>query len=312
VRLGIPDRLTNKAATAADIAAAIGTQPRATFRLLRALVTLGLCRQTADDRFELTEAGQHLRSDVPDSLQHLAQHWGGRMWAALARLEETVKTGAKWDQGGKEGFFAMAHQPEQAAVFNRTMVNQTLLVARDIVAAYDFSRFRTVADVGGGYGALLAELLKAYPQLQGFSADLGYMEPDAKAYLAQAGVADRARFVPTDFFQSIETGADAYLLKYIIHDWEDQDSIAILRNTRIAAGRDGVVLIVERIVPERVAPTPDDAAVVRVDIQMMVAAGGLERTEAEYRYLLEQAGLKFVRAIPTASKFSLIEAVPAG
>jgi SAM-dependent methyltransferase len=312
VKLGLIDRLANQPADAAALATALGTQPRATFRLLRALTTLGLCRQSADGAFELTEAGQFLRTGAPQSLRNLAQHWGGRTWSALAHLEDSIKTGAAWQHSGREGFFSMADNPEQAAIFNRTMVSQTVQVAREIVDAYDFSRFKTVADIGGGYGALLAALLKRYPRIQGWSGDLAYMEPDALAYLQQEGVADRGRFVPTDFFKSVQSGADAYLLKYIIHDWDDEDSIALLRNVRAALGPNGVVLIIERIVPEQVAPKPDDVVVIRGDIQMLVAAGGLERTEAEYRNLLEQSGLRLVRTVPTSAQFSLIEAVAAG
>jgi hypothetical protein len=312
VSLGIPDRLATGVSNSTELARLTGTQPRAMRRLLRALAALDLLEQLAEDEFRLTASGDFLRTDAPDSLAILARHWGARTWPALSHLPDALKSGKPWSLGGREGFQSMAHRPEDAAIFNRSMVSQTLMVARAIIDAYDFSAFRSVIDVGGGYGALLSVLLKAYPQLRGASADLAYMEPEALAFLREAGVADRSLFIPTDFFRSIEPNADAYLLKFIIHDWDDADSIEILRNTRIAAGAAGIVLIIEQVAPERVTPTPESRTIMRGDIHMMVATGGMERTAAEYRALLDHAGLELARIVPTASDFSLIEARPRG
>lgn len=306
VSSGIPDKLAAGICSSAELAGAVGAQPLALFRLLRALAALGLCAQIADDRFQLTDSGQFLRSDVPESLAVLALHWGGRTWPALSHLEESLKTGESWKLGGREGFFSMAQRPQDAAVLNRSMANQTLLVAKTLVDAYDFSGFRDVIDLGGGYGALLSVLLQAYPNLRGGSADLAYMESDARKFLRDAGVADRARFIPTDFFQAVEAGADGYLLKFIIHDWNEADSIEILRNTRAAAGANGLVLIIEQLAPERADAR--HTTVMRGDIQMMVSTGGMERTQAEYERLLRQAGLRLLRIIPTTTPFSILEA----
>jgi O-methyltransferase domain len=271
------------------------------------MAALGLCSDLGDGRFELTEAGRFLRTDSPNSLAALARHWGTRTWAALAHLPETVKTGAAWAHGGREGFLSMAQRPEEAAVLNRSMVEQTLQVADAIAEAYDFADFRRVIDVGGGYGALISVLLRAYPHLEGASADLAYMQPEALAFLRASGVGERARFIATDFFESVPTGADCYLLKYIIHDWEDADCVAILRNVRSATA-DAVALIIERIVPERIDPAREHASVVCGDINMMVATGGVERTEKEYRRLLESAGFELTRIVPTRSEFRILEA----
>jgi hypothetical protein len=308
VRFGVPDQLARNVSSATEIASVVGAEPRAMFRLLRALTNLGLCRHLGDERFELTTPGQYLRSDVPDSLAVVARHWGGRTWSALGHLEGTLKTGRAWAHSGREGFFAMADKPDDAAVLNRSMAVQTSAVARAIVAAHDFSKYRYAIDLGGGYGALVSVLLQRYPQLHGASADLAYMESDAIAFLRQAGVAERAKFIATDFFQSVPAGADCYLLKFIVHDWDDEDALVILRNTAFAAGDKGTVLIIEQIMPERVAADPQHTTVVRGDIQMMVATGGMERTASEYRALLAAAGLKLNRIIPTASQFSIIEA----
>jgi len=307
VSAGIPDKIAAGISSSTELARACNAQPRAMYRLLRALAVLGLCSQLGDDRFELSPSGEFLRTDVPESLAVLALHWGGRTWPALSHLEESLKSGAAWKLGGREGFFSMAHRPADAAVLNRSMANQTLLVAQAIVDAYDFSSFSRVIDLGGGYGALLSVLLKAYPDLHGASADLAYMEPDARAFLRDAGVAERATFIPTDFFEAVEPGADCYLLKFIIHDWDDADSIEILRNTRRAAGRDARVLIIEQIAPRRVEAGAKHVTVIRGDIQMMVSTGGMERTADEYERLLDDAGLTLERIIPTTSQFSLME-----
>ena len=255
-------------------------------------------------------AGAPLRSDAPDSLCALARHWGSRTWSALEHLEQSVSTGDSWARGGREGFTSMAQRPEEAAVLNRSMVEQTLQVARSIADAYDFSGFREVIDVGGGYGALLAVLLECNPHLQGASADLAYMAPEAEAFLASRGLGERARFIPVNFFESLPAAADAYLLKYIIHDWSDHDAVEILRRVRAAAGGRAAVLLIERIMPERIAAAcpPDQAAIVCGDINMMVATGGLERTESQYRRLLAAAGLELSRILPTSSAFHILEA----
>ena len=311
VVLGIPDRFEHGPTSAAAIAQSAGTHPRATFRLLRALAALGLCTDLGGGRFELTEAGGFLRADCPDSLAALARHWGTRTWAALQHLGETVRTGAAWAHGGREGFLSMAQRPEEAAILNRSMVEQTLQVASAIVAAYDFAGFRRVIDVGGGYGALISVLLSIYPHLEGASADLAYMEAEALEFLRRSGVAERAGFIATDFFRSVPSGADCYLLKYIIHDWEDADCRQILANVRSAAAG-GVVLIIERIVPERIERAREHTSVILGDINMMVATGGVERTEKEFRDLIEPAGLRLERVIPTRSDFRILEVRSAG
>lgn len=310
VALGIADRFGPGATGSADIARAAGTHPRATFRLLRAMASLGLCNDLGGARFELTEAGRFLRSDSPDSLAALARHWGTRTWAALTHLKETVQTGAHWPNGGRDGFLSMAHRPEEAGILNRSMVEQTLQMAGAIAEGYDFSTAHRVLDVGGGYGALLSVLLKRFPHLEGATVDLAYMEPEATAFLKASGLAERAQFLPADFFQSVPAGADCYLLKYIIHDWDDDDCVTILRNVRSAAGS-APVLIIERIVPERIGQTPAETTVICGDINMMVATGGVERTRDEYRRLLESAGFELARLIPTRSPFSILEARPA-
>jgi hypothetical protein len=312
VKLGIADVLAKGPANAGDVAATLGLHPRATFRLLRAVSGLGLCTHGAGAVFALTEAGRLLASDAPGSLSVLALHWGGRTWTALTQLDDTVRTGAPFKDSGREGFSSMKDKPAQAHVFNLSMVRLTREVAPAIVAAYDFSGARDVVDLGGGYGALLAAVLKANPHLTGASADLAYMEPAALEFLASEGVGERARYIATDFFAAVPAGVDVYLLKFIVHDWEDEDSIAILRATAAAMGPDAKALVIERLAPERAEAGAAHEAILRGDIQMMVSTGGVERTEAEYDALFKAAGLRRTRTIPTASAFSLLETARAG
>jgi hypothetical protein len=311
VKLGVFDALATEPLSSTDIASRLGTHRRSTFRLLRALANLDLVTHVGADRFAITDAGRLLVSDAPESLSVIARHWGGRTWASLGQLQESVRTGDPYKDSGKEGFFSMKDKPELAAVFNASMASQTLQVAEAIVAAYDFSEAREIVDLGGGYGALLAVALKKHPHLKGASADLAYMERAALEYLTKAGVGDRARYVPTDFFESVVAGADVYLLKFIIHDWEDAESIAILTNAAKAAGSKGKVLVIERMAPERASADPAQTAVLRGDLQMLASTGGVERTAAEYDALFAASGLKRSRTIPTSSPFSLIEAVAA-
>jgi hypothetical protein len=194
------------------------------------------------------------------------------------------------------------------AMFHQSMTDQTGPVAAAMLEVYDFGRLRTLMDVGGSYGALLAAILKAHPRLTGQVFDLPDLAAASGAYLKGAGVADRAGFAGGSFFDAVPAGADAYMLKMIIHDWDDDHALPILSNCARAAGRDGLVLVMERIAPERVGEDPADNITIRGDIIMLTAAGGLERTEAEYRTLLGKAGLRIRRIVPTASGFAIIEA----
>lgn len=311
VRLGVPDAMGNRAVASAELAQTCRTLPHTMFRLLRALAALGLCRDLGDEKFALTPEGHVLCASAPGSLRSVALHWGGRAWDALGHLEEIVRTGVAWKHAGRDGFYSMAERPAEAATFNRAMATQTMAVAREIVAAFDFSRFRSVVDVGGGYGALLAEILKAHPQMRGATADLPHIEAEAMEYLSASGIADRAHFVATDFFEHVQPGAQCYVLKFILHDWNDADSIEILRNTgAAAAASDGRVLIVERIAPERVQSAESHLAVIRGDIQMMASNGGMERTLQQYGALIAAARLTLAAVVHSQSEFSVLECRP--
>jgi DNA-binding IclR family transcriptional regulator len=305
VRLKLADRLAAGASTSAELAEATGSDPRALRRLLRALAGLGLCRQTEFDHFELTPAGALLAAEAEGSVRGLALHWGDRLWGALGQLDQSVNTGKAWSISGVSGFEHMASDPGQMAMFHQSMTDQTRASAGAILEAVDFSRFGRIMDVGGSYGALLAEVLKAHPHLTGEVFDLATLAEASAAYLEREGVSDRGRFVGGSFFESVPAGADAYMLKMIIHDWDDAEAVRILSNCAVAAGADAQVLVLERIAPE--LASPDDADAFRADMLMLTAAGGLERTLSEYEALYAKSGLQLESVTRTASSFSVMQ-----
>ena len=311
VRLEVFERLLDGPRAAGDLAAATGSNPGAFLRLMRGLASLDLVKHLEGDRFELTPAGEILAAQAPGSIRGMALHWGERLWGALGQLDQSVKTGKAWRASGLEGFQQMAHDPAQMAMFHQSMTDQTGPVAAEMLKVYDFSRFKTLMDVGGSYGALLAAILSAHPDLQGRVFDLPDLAQASEAYLEVAGVGDRAEFEGGSFFKSVPADADAYMLKMIIHDWDDEHAVPILANCAKAAGADGVVLVMERIAPERVGQDPADQITIRGDLIMLTAAGGLERTEAEYRALFAKSGLKIRTITPTASGFAIMETVAA-
>ena len=309
--LEIPDRLGGGPQTAEALAEAAGAHAPSVYRLMRALQTLGLCARDDDGRFELTEAGQPLRADAPGSVRGRALFTGDMLWKQFGDLHHQVKTGGLTQAipTGKAGFHALQQDPARLDAFQKAMAESSTQAARAAMQAYDFRRFGKVLDLGGGYGGVLSELLKANPGQSGAVCDLGYLDAGATGYLERAGVGGRARFIGGDFFQSVPEGFDLYLMKFIIHDWDDEHARLILGNCRKAAGAARAVLL-EQVVPERLGQSPADQAVIRGDLTMM-SVGGKERTAGEYRALLAEAGWRLEAIIPTGDGFSVIEAVAA-
>jgi hypothetical protein len=205
---------------------------------------------------------------------------------------------------GVEVFEDFARNPDRAEIFNATMTSLSAGAAPTIVEAYDFSQFATIADIAGGHGYLLAQVLKAAPALRAILFDLPQVLEGAGALLESQGVAGRVELVAGDFFASVPAGADAYMLKHIIHDWDDERSVVLLRNIHTAMPDAGKVLLIEMVVPEPLEPH----ASLLLDLEMLVSPGGVERTAAEYETLLRGAGLRIARFVPTKSPFSIIEA----
>ena len=306
VKLGLFEALCAGPQSGSSVANLVGCAREPVFRLLRALASLGMATHLDGDLFELTSDGRFMCRAAPGSLHGIALHWGDRIWKSFESLGQSVVSGRPTMATDPADFVAMQGDPARAAVFNLAMAEQSLSVGREVAEAYDFSRFYLVMDVGGGYGAVLRALLERYPALQGAVLDLPMLEEAAMAYLDNAGVANRAEYSGGNFFESVPSGADAYLLKYVLHDWGNAEATQILTNCRRALRGDGRVFLIEQIVPERIRPSSVDQATVRADLIMMTV-GGRERTAREYRDLCGSAGLSIERIVPTPSGFSLIE-----
>ncbi|HEY7485070.1 MAG TPA: methyltransferase [Streptosporangiaceae bacterium] len=291
-RLGLADLLADGPRSSADLAKQTDTHQPSLYRLLRALAILGAVAEVERDRFELTETGRPLRADVPGSVRGLVMLFGGEeVWRTWGELLYSVRTGKyAWEHvTGQRPFDYFAGHPELSATFNKAMSEGTRAAAPDLIKAYDFARFTTLVDVGGGDGTLIAEILAAAPSLRGVLYDLPAGLEHADRTLAAAGVAGRCQVVGGDFFESVPAGADAYLLKSVIHDWDDDQATAILRRCREAVPPDGTLLVVEPILPPTIDST-EAAGTVMSDLNMLVATGGRERTEEEFRALLAAAG----------------------
>lgn len=304
--LGLADLVAAGPKSVDELAAATQADRSALHRLLRMLTAPGVFHETADGRFGITPLGATLRSDGPDSVRDWALFVGApEMWAVWAGLRESVMSGqASFPTvHGALMWEYFAGRPDLGAAFNNWMTRQSREHNSALVAAYDFSPFRVVADIGGGQGSTLAAVMSAYPALRGVLVDLPQVVAQA-AVLAEAGVADRCQVIGGDMLRAVPTGADAYLIKRVLMDWGDVDSIAILRNCADAMAPGGRVLVVEMLMPGGNEPSPAKA----FDILMLLnQPGGRIRTEAEFRTLFAAAGLRLSRVVPTASPNSILE-----
>ena len=307
VELGIPDLLADGDRTAADLAESSGADPSALYRLLRALASLGILHEADGRRFSLTELGQPLRSDVPGSLRGWVRLSGrDHVWRSWGNLANAVRDGKNAFRSlhGTDVWEWRAAHPEESAIFDEAMMSLTGAGNSAILDAYDFGRFGTVVDVAGGNGTLLAALLAAHPQMRGILLDQEHVVSGAQPVLQAAGVLDRCEVLAGSFFSSVPEGGDAYVLKSIIHDWEDEESVAILHTCREAMGPQAVVLVIER----DLGPPNENAVAKLSDLNMFVMPGGRERTIEEYAALLDRAGLRLDAAHPTTTGHLVIEA----
>ncbi|GIJ61219.1 methyltransferase [Virgisporangium aurantiacum] len=308
--LGLSDHLADGPRTAAELAAVTGCHPGSLHRLLRALATAGVYEQAADGRFACTPLGAELRAG---GLRDWAAFAGApSMWQAWGALGHSVRTGgnAFASVHGEGVWDYRAGNPAEGAAFDLAMAALSRPVAEAAVEAYDFGALTTVADIGGGNGALLATLLTRHPRLRGHLLDQPHVVAAAPALLAAAGVADRCEVHAGDLFTAVPPGADAYVLKSILHDWPDQEALAIARVCRHAMRPDSVLLVLERVLTGPPHPATDLPAAFS-DLNMLVGPGGQERTRDEYETLLREAGLHLTRVLPTTTEISIIEAVPA-
>jgi orsellinic acid C2-O-methyltransferase len=312
VALGLIDAMAVGPASTQALAETVQAHAPSVGRLLRALASLDLCAQNAAGDFSLTPTGALLRADRADSLSAWAELGGGRIWAQWGRLGESVRTGQSIRKLtlADDDFSHLNDDVKAAELFNRAMAELTLSVASDVAQSVDFSVARRVVDVGGGYGQLLCSILSANPSLQGVLFDMAHATGLLAPHFEAAGVADRCELSTGNFFKSVPLGADVYLLKSILHDWDDQRCLLILRNCRRAMLPAARLLIVERVASERVSASPHDQAVARSDLNMMVANGGCERTQAAYLGLLEAADLRLERVTALSGPYSVIAATP--
>lgn len=313
LELGLPELLAEQPRDLAALAEATGTHPPSLARLTRVLLALGLLDQRAD-LLHLSDLGQFLRADVPGSARGLIELALDPVLShAWTELTHTVRTGeTAFDHVHGHGLFThLDRDPAAAAAFHRVMAGSTRMVAPALLTAYDFSGLRTLVDVGGGDGTLLATLLTAHPRLRGTVFDTAEAVGAATATLAAAGVAHRADTQAGDFFAGVPEGADGYLLKSILHDWSDAESVTILRHCRAAMRPDGRVLVVEPVVPDQ-ATEPGALSVAMSDLQMLVLTSGRERTLAEFGRVFADSGLTLAGAYPLPEQpgMQLLEARP--
>ena len=311
--LGIAD-LLQEPKDAAELSHVTGTHGPSLQRVLQALCSVGVLTQDDARRFALTPVGATLRSDAPGSLRAWASMvLGGETDQAWGALMHSVRTGGiAFDHLFGQGVWEYrTGHPEYARLFDDAMTGLTAGIAPAVAEAYDFGAIGTLVDVGGGHGELLAVLLQASPRMRGVVFDLPHVVAGTAPFLTRAGVLDRCDVVGGSFFDGVPGGGDAYILKSIIHDWDDESATAILRSCRRAMSPQSTLLLVERLLPTMVEPSGASETATFSDLNMMVMNGGRERTEAAYRALLEAAGLRHARTVPTSVGFSVVEAVPA-
>ncbi len=307
VQLGVADALAGGPLPPEELARRVDANPDTLNRLMRALVGEGIFRRTRDGRYALNALADPLRTDAPVSIAGMARFVGApehrEHWS---RLGEAVRTGEAVipKMRGMQAFEYLSSEPELGVIFNDAMTSVSELAIAPVVAAFDFTPYATIADVGGGHGRLLSAILQATPSARGILYDLPQVVEGAPKLLAKYGTEDRVEIIPGSFFESAPAGADLYILKNIIHDWPDEQAVSILRNIR-AAAPGATLLLVEAVIPEH-----DRGFLGKwIDMEMLIGIAARERTAAEYRKLYQEAGFRLTNVVPTASPFSLVQGV---
>ena len=305
-KLGIAEHLLGGAKSGDELARLTNSDPSALFRLLRAAAAVGVLQLGTDDCFSLTPLGETLRSNIPGSMREMAiMQTSKGHWLPWGKLDEAVRSGNAQSVNtlGCELFEHYAKSPEEAAAFTGAMGNLSALVASEVAANVDTSGLTRAVDIGGAEGTLIAALLGKNLQLQGIVFDLPHITAIATAKLEAQGLRGRCDVVAGDFFKSVPS-ADLYVLKQILHDWNDEQATTILRNCAKAMTPRGRVAIVEMVIPDDGSPTLAQM----MDVNMLAILPGRERTQAEYTKLLRDAGLRFERLVHTHSPFQILEA----
>lgn len=306
-KLGVADALAAGPARAEELAPRVGAHPEALHRLMRAMTSRGVLRERRDGRFVLTAVGQALRADAEGSLRDMVLFIGHpARWQDWGSLLYSVQTGqpAADMLRGMPFFEYLDTDPEFAEVFNNAMTAASGLSNDVALSAYDFSGARLVVDVGGGHGAVLTTILQSAPLANGILFDLPTVVDGAAAALEHAGLAERCAVVGGSFLESVPAGGDMYVMKNVIHDWNDDDAGTILRNIRTAIAEGGTLILLEMVLPQRASSFIGHM----LDLEMLLMLHGKERTRAQYSELFDRAGFRLQRVIPTVSPISLIEA----
>jgi ubiquinone/menaquinone biosynthesis C-methylase UbiE len=308
-KLGIADLLQSGPKTADELAQATDTHAPSLYRILRALTSAGIFQKESDGRFALKPLSETLVTNAPGSVRwFIISELGQEHYPAWGNLMQSVRTGeiAFDSYFGADIWKYFTQHPEDSAVFNDSMSGITAAANEAIMSVYDFSPFKKVIDIGGGHGGLITSILKQNPEAQGVLFDAPQVIAGARQKLEANGVANRCETVAGDFFKAVPEGGDVYVMKWIIHDWEDEKAITILKNCRRHMQPNGRLIIVDCVVPEN--DEPDFSKT--FDLNMMVMTGGKERTKAEFEQLLAAAGFKLLRVIPTDVPTSVVEAQP--
>lgn len=307
--LGIADHLAKQPRTAAELAELTGTHAPSLYRILRALASVGVLGHHPDGRFSATPLSESLRKGIPGAIRSFVMsELGGEHYTAWTDVMHSVKTGeiAFDHRFGQSVWDYFAAHPDDAAIFNESMTGITKMVEAAVLGAYDFSPYKKIIDIGGGHGGLLSAILKANLAAQGVLFDAPQVINGARERLAALGIAGRCETVSGDFFQAVPSGGDLYILKWIIHDWNDDQCETILQNCRRAIAPGGRLVLVEAVIPPGDAPSFGKF----IDLVMLVMTGGRERTESEFRDLLAASGFRLEAIIPTRSPSALIVTQP--
>lgn len=306
-KFGIADLVKEGPQPVEQLAEATSTNTDALYRVLRALASIGIFAEGESRQFSLTPLAEPLRSDVPDSQRALALMMGDEQFHAWSEVEYSVRTGKTAFEKvfGKPVFDYLAENPDKARIFDAAMTGIHGRESGAILNGYDFSGIGVLADIGGGNGSQISAVLEAHPALRGILFDLPHVVQHAAANIEAAGLSQRCEVVGGSFFDSVPAGADAYMMRHIIHDWDDEKSLTILRNCHAAMSDDAKLLVVESVIP----PGNEPFGGKFLDLVMLLIPGGKERTEEEYRVLFEQAGFELTRIVPTDGEISIVEGV---
>jgi hypothetical protein len=312
-KLGLADLLKDGPRDSHDLAEATNTHAPALRRLMRLLTSVDLFEELEGGKFKLAALGELLRTDAAGSMHSLVLLFAGiGLQDSWKDLEYCVRTGEpafRRTNPDADPFTMIAKDPEQAAIFDKAMATFAPQTAAAVAAAYDFTSFKALADVGGGNGALLIGILKANPALRGIVFDLPQVVQRAKEQVAAAGLTDRCQVIAGSFFDDVPSGADGYLLKHVIHDWNDERATVILKNCRAAMPATGKLLIIEGLYPERIDQSQVGRSAAANDVNMLVATGGRQRSEAEFRDLFGVSGFRLSRIVATQGRVPVIEGV---